>query len=290
MWEFVPARFVRVEHLQEVLRGRCNGFVVTAPGAPKVVETGQYGASFLAHLAEAKCADHTPVYRLEKAFQRQGIPVARSTMNELLHRASAILEPVWSRLLDVVRVRPVVAADETRLRIVRGKTGKTKNGFVWTFGARDDTAASTLLTSSPRIAPAQRRRSCSKARDVAWRIRIWLEGTGLEHVSWVDYELHPEYGAVRRRATYLVQPEDGHHFRHWVNTFDDFWIRIRCNDGIEVGCWLSAAIAKTHQHEPAKANACLLDLVKEAEQLRGKEYEKRSWCDSVEITSAPTTG
>ena len=138
VWEFVPARFVRMEHVQEVLRCRCNGFVVTAPGAPKVVEKGQYGASFLAHLAVSKCADHTPIYRLEKAFQRQGIPVARSTMNELLHRASAILAPVWMRLLDVVRVRHVVAADETRLRIVRDKTGKTKNGFVWTFGARDD--------------------------------------------------------------------------------------------------------------------------------------------------------
>jgi transposase len=38
VWEFVPARFVRVEHVQEVLRCRCNGFVITAPGAPKVVE------------------------------------------------------------------------------------------------------------------------------------------------------------------------------------------------------------------------------------------------------------
>ncbi len=138
VWEFVPARFVRHEHVQEVLRCRCGGCIVTAPGAPKVVEKGQYGASFLAHLAVSKCADHTPIYRLEKAFQRQGIPVARSTMNELLHRASAILEPVWTRLLDVVRVRPVVGADETRLRLVRDKTGKTKNGFVWTFGARDD--------------------------------------------------------------------------------------------------------------------------------------------------------
>jgi transposase len=138
VWEFVPARFVRIEHVQEVLRCRCNGFVITAPGAPKVVEKGQYGASFLAHLAVAKCADHIPIYRLEKAFHRQGIPVARSTMNELLHRASTILSPIWKRLLDVVSTRHVVAADETRLRIIRDKTGKTKNGFVWTFGARDD--------------------------------------------------------------------------------------------------------------------------------------------------------
>jgi transposase len=62
VWEFVPARFLCVEHVQEVLRCRCNGFVITAPGAPKVVEKGQYGASFLAHLAVSKCADHTPIY------------------------------------------------------------------------------------------------------------------------------------------------------------------------------------------------------------------------------------
>jgi transposase InsO family protein len=31
-----------------------------------------------------------------------------------------------------------VGADETRLRLIRDKTGKTRNGFVWTFGARDD--------------------------------------------------------------------------------------------------------------------------------------------------------
>jgi len=54
------------------------------------------------------------------------------------HRWAATLAPICTRLLDVVRARPVVGADETRLRIVRDKHGKTKNGFVWTFNARDD--------------------------------------------------------------------------------------------------------------------------------------------------------
>lgn len=137
VWEFVPARFVRHEHVQEVLRCRCGGCVVTAPGAPKVVEKGHYGASFLAHIAVAKCADHLPIYRLEKELARKGVPVARSTMNELLHRASALLEPVWKRLLDVIRQRDVVLADETRLRIMKDASGKPKTGFVWTFGAAD---------------------------------------------------------------------------------------------------------------------------------------------------------
>ena len=139
VWEFVPAKFVRLEHVQEVLRCSCGGCVVTAPGAPKVVEKGKYGASFLAHIAVAKCADHLPIYRLEKELARKGVPVARSTMNELLHRASALLAPVWTRLLDVIRTRDIVLADETRLRILKDASGKPKTGFVWTFGAADAT-------------------------------------------------------------------------------------------------------------------------------------------------------
>ncbi len=137
VWEFVPAKFVRHEHVQEVLRCACGGCVVTAPGAPKVVEKGQYGASFLAHIAVAKCADHLPIYRLEKELARKGVPVARSTMNELLHRTSALLAPVWTRLLDVIRTRDIVLADETRLRILKDASGKPKTGFVWAFGAAD---------------------------------------------------------------------------------------------------------------------------------------------------------
>lgn len=44
---------------------------------------------------------------------------------------------IWTRLLDVIRERHVVLADETRLRILKDASGKPKTGFVWTFGAAD---------------------------------------------------------------------------------------------------------------------------------------------------------
>lgn len=138
VFEFVPARWIRHVYVQEVLRCACRNYVVVAPGAPKVVARGRYSASFLAHLAVAKCADSIPIYRLEKDYQRQGIPIARSTMNSLLHTASEITRPVWNRILDKIKVREVVQADETRLRMQRDKNGNPKNGFVWTFVAADD--------------------------------------------------------------------------------------------------------------------------------------------------------
>ena len=138
VYEFRPARFIRHEHVQETLRCKCNGYVVTAPGVPRVIEGGRYGASFLAHLAVAKCADHLPIYRLEKEFARQGFPMARSTMNPLLHRVSEITKPIWVRILDNIRFRAVVQADETRMRMQNDGAGRAKNGFVWTFVAADD--------------------------------------------------------------------------------------------------------------------------------------------------------
>jgi transposase len=165
VYEFVPARFIRHEHIQEVLRCKCNGHVVTAPGAPKIIEGGQYGASFLAHLVVAKCADHLPIYRIEKEFARQGVPMARSTMNELFYRAATITEPLWRLLLSKICQRPVVMADETRLRMLDGPDGKSKNGFVWTFCAQaDDGKLDIGYTFAPHRAGSTP--------------RLLLEGTG----------------------------------------------------------------------------------------------------------------
>jgi transposase len=138
VYEFVPARFIRHEHVQEVLRCKCGDYVVTAPGVPKVIEKGRYGPTLLAHLAVSKCADHLPLYRLEKDFARRGFPLKRSTMNDLLHRASELTKPLWTRIVEQIRVRPIVGADETRLRMQDDGTGNAKNGFVWTFVAPDE--------------------------------------------------------------------------------------------------------------------------------------------------------
>ena len=46
-----------------------------------------------------------PLYRLEKDFARRGFPIARSTMNDLLHRTSELTQPLWQRLRDQIRTR-----------------------------------------------------------------------------------------------------------------------------------------------------------------------------------------
>src|SRR6185503_13084160 len=90
------------------------------------------------HLVVAKCVDSIPIYRIEKDFKRQGVPLSRSTLNDLFHRAAEIITPLSARLLDRIRARPIVLADETRTRMLDGGNGKPKNGFHWTFVAEDE--------------------------------------------------------------------------------------------------------------------------------------------------------
>ena len=58
----------------------------TTPEGPhhRACEGCTYGPAFLAKLAVDKCADATPIYRVEKAMRRAGIPLSRSTMNALV--------------------------------------------------------------------------------------------------------------------------------------------------------------------------------------------------------------
>jgi transposase len=78
-----------------------------------------------------KCADSIPLHRLAKQYQRLGIPMSRSTLNDLFHAAAEKLLPLSDRLLAAVARSDVVQADETSMKMQR----PDKRGFVWTFVA-----------------------------------------------------------------------------------------------------------------------------------------------------------
>jgi transposase len=131
VYKFVPAHFVAERHLRETLACSCGGYIVTADGPTKWADKSHYAPSFVAQLVTAKCADHEPLYRQAKAFARIGVPVSRSTLGDLFHRAAATLAPIAIQLSKLVRASPVVRADETSKRVL--DEGHCRNGFMWNF-------------------------------------------------------------------------------------------------------------------------------------------------------------
>ncbi|HTJ83446.1 MAG TPA: IS66 family transposase [Polyangiaceae bacterium] len=128
-FEWVPGRLERRVHVVEVGRCPCKMHYARGPAPRRVQEGCTYGPAFLAKLAVDKCADSTPIYRVEKQMRRTGIPISRSTLNDNVLLAAGVLFPLWQCAHDVMRNDPHVQADETSFRM-QTRAGRV---FVWTF-------------------------------------------------------------------------------------------------------------------------------------------------------------
>ena len=127
--EYVPGYFIQREHVQEKLGCRCGKHIVTAPPPPRPLDKSLYSASFIGHLVSMKCADSIPLYRLAKQYTRVGIPIVRSTLNDLFHAAAGKLAPLYERLLALIAKAAIVQADETPVTMQRPNV----RGYMWTF-------------------------------------------------------------------------------------------------------------------------------------------------------------
>ncbi|MGZ6674026.1 MAG: IS66 family transposase [Solirubrobacteraceae bacterium] len=136
VFEYVPGYFRRRIYVRETQACSCGEYIVTAPCADKTTDKTRYAPSFIAHLIVAKCSDSIPLYRLEKQYQRVGIPIARSTMTDLFHRNAEVLAPLVELLLKRIAGSDIVLADETSIRLQR----TTKRGYLWAFIAGRDIA------------------------------------------------------------------------------------------------------------------------------------------------------
>lgn len=128
-YEWMPGRLERRVHVVEVGRCPCKMHYARGPAPRRVQEGCTYGPAFLAKLAVDKCADATPIYRVEKAMRRAGIPISRSTMNDLVLLAADTLLPLWQAARAEMRVDAHLQADETSFR-TQTRIGRS---FVWTF-------------------------------------------------------------------------------------------------------------------------------------------------------------
>jgi transposase len=128
IYEYVQPHFRKRVFARETLSCRC-GHIVTAPAPVRMGEKTRYAPSFVAHLVVNKCGDSNPQYRLEKAYRNLGIPMSRSTMCNLVHRAAEELRPIYAAALKTVPASPDVHADETRMR----QQDLDRRSFVWSF-------------------------------------------------------------------------------------------------------------------------------------------------------------
>ena len=141
---YQPPKFTVIENQRKQYACKsCNkenqdtskaAIIKTAKKPEKIIPKSIATPSLLAAIVVAKFADHLPLYRLERIFQRESIHLTRQTMGQWVLKVSDAAIPLVNLLQDNVLSYDVSFVDETTLQVLKepGRKAKTKS-YIWCF-------------------------------------------------------------------------------------------------------------------------------------------------------------
>jgi transposase len=135
--ERIPERFMAVRHVRPKFScGRCQK-IIQAPAASRPFANGMAGASVIAHVLVSKFCDHTPLYRQNQIYAREGMDIPRSTQSEWVGQAASLFHPLVEAIVRHVLGGYKLHADDTPVPVLCPGKGTTKTGRLWVY-VRDD--------------------------------------------------------------------------------------------------------------------------------------------------------
>jgi transposase len=87
----------------------------------------------LAYVIISRFVEHLPLYRLERQFTRQGVPVSRQTMCDWLARSAELLAPLSHLMTQQVLQSRVIQTDDTPVPVQDDSRDHTRTGRVWLY-------------------------------------------------------------------------------------------------------------------------------------------------------------
>jgi transposase len=131
--EWVPGHFVdHAYHREKRACGYCKDAVTTAPAPEQVLERSAATPSLLAHVVVSKYADHTPLSRLRRIYERCGAEIPVSTLADWTAGVGERVEPLVERLSARVLGAFIVATDATGLKVLDPTSpDNIQRGTVW---------------------------------------------------------------------------------------------------------------------------------------------------------------
>jgi transposase len=107
--------------------------VIAAPRPPMPIAKGLPGPGLLAHLIVSKYTDHMPAHRLQRAYERQGYFLHRSTLCDWLGACADLLRPQHDRMVRVVLQSRVIHTDDTPVKMQELVTHLLSTARLWAY-------------------------------------------------------------------------------------------------------------------------------------------------------------
>ena len=130
-YEYIPAQLTVVEDVCKKYACACT--VKTATKPPQPIEKSTAGASLLAQVIVAKTADHLPLHRQEKIFERHGVGISRKTMGGWMAQCAHLLDPLYGSLKGVLFQSKVIGTDDTSVKVLDAKLPFARTGRIWPY-------------------------------------------------------------------------------------------------------------------------------------------------------------
>lgn len=128
--DVVVRNFVLKKHRRQKYRCTCGAAPVTAPGPLRLPGGGLYSIDFVIEVVLGKYWMHLPLDRQARDMVRQGLDMGTSTLWDQIEKLARVLSPAYDALQACVLSSPLVHADETRWRLLKGG-GKT--WWIWSI-------------------------------------------------------------------------------------------------------------------------------------------------------------
>src|SRR5258708_3245447 len=106
---------------------------ITAPRPAQGVARCLAAPALLAYVIVSKFVEHLPLYRLERQFARQSVPVSRQTMCDWLARSAELLTPLCHLMIQHVLQSRVIQTDDTPVPVQDDSRDHTRTGRVWLY-------------------------------------------------------------------------------------------------------------------------------------------------------------
>ncbi len=131
--DYIPSRLEVIQTVRpKYACPSCHEGVTTAPSPVQAVEKGMAAEGLLAQVVVSKYVDHTPLYRQERIFGREGVDLPRSTLVGFVEEASRALSPVGEELKREVLKATYLQTDDTPV-VVLADLGGSFKGRLWTY-------------------------------------------------------------------------------------------------------------------------------------------------------------
>ena len=114
------------------LKGNGVG-VVTAPMPDHPIPKCKADCGLIAYVVVSKFADHLPFYRQDGIFEREGVRIARSTLDGWALSAAEAILPLGEELKKAVLDTEVLFTDDSVIPLLEHGRGKTRKARLWVY-------------------------------------------------------------------------------------------------------------------------------------------------------------